>query len=161
MKNLKTSIYIKKLDNFPREIEEIKYATENSSGIDLIAAINEAKILKPMERTLIPTGISIAFNDQDLEAQIRSRSGLAYKNGIIVLNSPGTVDNDYRGEIKVILINLGDQEFKIEPNMRIAQMVISKYAQAELNFVDDFEEKFETERGEGGFGSTGLQSEEK
>jgi dUTP pyrophosphatase len=159
MQNKITKIYIKKLENFPKDLDSIRYATENSSGIDLIAAIENNMIIKPMERILVPTGISIAFEESDLEAQIRSRSGLAYKNGVIVFNSPGTIDNDYRGEIKIILANFGDKDFIIEPKMRIAQMVISRYIKSEISFIENFQERnLNTERGEGGFGSTGLKS---
>ena len=151
-------LYIKKLENFPKDLDEIKYATEYSSGIDLIAAIQENLILKPMQRILVPTGISIAFDEQDFEGQIRSRSGTAWKNGIVVLNSPGTIDNDYRGEVKVILMNFGDLDFIIEPKMRIAQIVICKYARMCTEYIDDFETLHLTKRGAGGFGSTGLSA---
>jgi dUTP pyrophosphatase len=147
-------IYIKKMDHFPKNLDGINYQTKHSSGIDLVAAISDSIIIKPFERILVPTGVSIAFNEFDLEAQIRSRSGLAFKNGIIVLNSPGTIDNDYRGEIKVLLINLSNEEFKIEPGMRIAQMVIAKYIKVEQKYIDDLS-FVSTERNDGGFGSTG------
>tara|TARA_B100001750_G_scaffold242531_2_gene256095 strand:- start:3033 stop:3488 length:456 start_codon:yes stop_codon:yes gene_type:complete len=130
------------------------YATTGSAGMDLTAALEEAFILEPGERTLISTGLSIAL-PLGYEAQIRPRSGLALKNGITVLNTPGTVDADYRGEIKVILANLGTEEFTIERGMRIAQMVIAKHEHVVWNAVDTLEE---TERGEGGFGSTGTKA---
>ena len=135
-----------------KELELPKYKTEYSAGMDLSASINENIILKPMERKLIPTGIAISL-PKDYEAQIRPRSGLALKNGITVLNSPGTIDADYRGEIGVILINLGDKDFIIEKGMRIAQMVINKIEQCDLVEVEELDE---TKRGNGGFGSTGV-----
>jgi len=128
------------------------YETEQSAGMDLTAAVEEAFDLEPGMRTLIPTGLSIAL-PKGYEAQVRPRSGLALKNGVTVLNSPGTVDADYRGEIKVILANLGTEIFTVERGMRIAQMVISKHEHIEWTAVDDLDE---TDRGEGGFGSTGV-----
>ena len=128
------------------------YATLYSAGMDLLAAIYDKKILKPMERFLIPTGISIAL-PVGYEAQIRSRSGLAAKNGIIVINAPGTIDADYRGEIFVPLINLGNEEFVIERGMRIAQMIISKFSNVCWDIVENLDN---TDRNEGGFGSTGV-----
>jgi dUTP pyrophosphatase len=145
-------VNVKKLDHFPKDAI-LSYATEFSSGIDLITAINEPIILKKFQRLLIPTGISIEM-PQGYEAQIRSRSGLAWKNGIMVLNSPGTIDNDYRGEIKVILMNFGEEDFIIEPKMRIAQMIFATFTQANLIDKDDLED---TNRSNGGFGSTGFQ----
>lgn len=130
------------------------YATKGSAGMDLTAAIEEAIVLEPGERTLISTGISLAL-PIGYEAQIRPRSGLALKNGITVLNSPGTVDADYRGEIKVILANLGTEKFTIERGMRIAQMVVAKYEHVVWDAVESLDE---SERGEGGFGSTGVQT---
>ena len=128
-----------------------KYETLLSAGMDLYANINKELILKPMQRVLVKTGLFIALPD-GYEAQIRPRSGLAYKKGVTVLNSPGTIDADYRGEIGVILINLSEDDFIIEDGDRIAQMVIAKYEQIEWELVDSLDE---TERGEGGFGSTG------
>ncbi len=128
-----------------------KYGTTHSAGMDLMAAVDEDVVLKPMDRTLIPTGIAIALPD-GYEAQIRPRSGLAIKNGISILNSPGTIDADYRGEIKVIVINLGSEDFTITRGMRISQMIIAPFTQIEWEKVDDLEA---TERNEGGFGSTG------
>ena len=130
------------------------YATSGSAGMDLTAAIEEAFILEPGERTLISTGLSIAL-PIGYEAQIRPRSGLALKNGVTVLNTPGTIDADYRGEIKVILANLGTEEFTIERGMRIAQMVIAKHEHVSWKSVESLED---TKRGEGGFGSTGTKS---
>ena len=129
------------------------YATEQSAGMDLSAALSEAIELGPGDRALIPTGLSIAL-PAGYEAQIRPRSGLAVKNGITVLNSPGTIDADYRGEIKVILINHGKEPFTIERGMRIAQMVVERYETVGWELVDSLEE---STRGEGGFGSTGTE----
>ncbi len=128
------------------------YATEQSAGMDLTAALEEAIELDPGQRILIPTGLSIAL-PKGYEAQIRPRSGLAIKHGVTVLNTPGTVDADYRGEIKVILANLGTEPFTVERGMRIAQMVIAKHATVSWEVVEEIDE---TERGEGGFGSTGT-----
>ena len=129
------------------------YETELSAGVDLRANIDEAIVLKPLERALIKTGLFIAL-PEGFEAQIRPRSGLAYKKGITVLNSPGTIDADYRGEIGVILVNLSNEDFIIEDGERIAQMVVAKCEQAVFNEV---EELSETARGTGGFGSTGTK----
>ena len=129
------------------------YATEQSAGMDLSAALDEALELGPGDRALIPTGLSIAL-PPGYEAQIRPRSGLAVKNGVTVLNSPGTIDADYRGEIKVILINHGQEPFTIERGMRIAQMVVEKYETVGWKVVESLEE---SARGEGGFGSTGTE----
>jgi len=130
-----------------------KYETDLSAGMDLYANIEEPIILKPMQRILVKTGLSIAL-PSNYEAQIRPRSGLAYKNGITVLNSPGTIDADYRGEVGVLLINLSDVEYCIEDGTRIAQMIIAPYTKAQWNSV---EELSETHRGAGGFGSTGKK----
>ena len=130
-----------------------KYETEQSAGVDLRANIDEPIILKPLERALIKTGLFIAL-PKGFEAQIRPRSGLAYKNGITVLNSPGTIDADYRGEIGVILVNLSNQEFVINDGERIAQMVIAKHEQPQFIEVKELNK---TERGAGGFGSTGTK----
>lgn len=129
------------------------YATEQSAGMDLRANINEPIVLKPLERSLIPTGLFMAL-PQGYEAQIRPRSGLAYKKGITVLNSPGTIDSDYRGEIMVLLINFSNEEFVVNDGERIAQMVIARHEVAE--FVD-VEVLDDTERGEGGYGHTGVK----
>lgn len=142
---------VKKLSNFPQECE-LLYATEFSSGVDLIASIDEDILLNPSERILIPTGIVIQ-PPKDFESQIRPRSGLALKHGITVLNSPGTIDNDYRGEIKVILINLGCDTFTISRGMRIAQLVFCSVSRANLLYVEVLSE---TTRDDGGFGSTGV-----
>lgn len=129
------------------------YATELSAGLDLRANITESKTIDTLERCLIPTGLKIGL-PEGLEAQIRPRSGLALKHGITVLNSPGTVDADYRGEIGVILVNLSDKPFTINPGERIAQMVIARHEQAQFMEVDSLSE---SERGEGGFGHTGVK----
>ncbi len=131
-----------------------KYETSDSAGMDLYAALDaEEKItLGPLERTLIPTGLAMALPSR-FEAQVRPRSGLAAKNGVTVANSPGTIDADYRGEVKVILINLSNEPFTIERGMRVAQMVIAPVTQGSWNVVTDLDE---TARGTGGFGSTGT-----
>jgi len=130
-----------------------QYETTQSAGLDLRANIDLPIVLKPLERALIKTGLFIALED-GYEAQIRPRSGLAYKNGITVLNSPGTIDADYRGEIGVILVNLSNTDFVIEDGERVAQMVIAKYEQAQFEQVTELNE---TKRGAGGFGSTGTK----
>lgn len=128
-----------------------EYSTINSAGIDLRAYLQNPVILKPFQRQLIPTGLFIEL-PQGFEAQIRPRSGLALKNGITVLNSPGTIDSDYRGEICIILINLSDTEFEIKSGERICQMVIAKHEHVSWNEVEILEN---TDRGTGGFGHTG------
>lgn len=129
------------------------YATDQSAGMDLTAALEEAIEIGPGERMLIPTGLKIAL-PAGYEAQVRSRSGLALKHGVTVLNSPGTIDADYRGEVGVILINHGQEAFTIERGMRIAQMVIAQHAKVEWEVADELDE---TDRGVGGFGSTGTK----
>lgn len=129
------------------------YATSMSAGMDLRANIEEVLVLKPLERVLVPTGLYIQL-PKGYEAQIRPRSGLALKYGITVLNTPGTIDADYRGELKVLLVNFSTTNFKINPGERIAQMVISTYAKVELKIVDQLDE---TQRGEGGYGHTGVK----
>ncbi|MBM5782952.1 MAG: dUTP diphosphatase [Pelagibacterales bacterium] len=145
-----TILKIKRLPNLG-EMALPKYETLGSAGMDLLAAIDEEIILKPGEIKLVKTGIAIAL-EKGFEAQVRPRSGLALKNGITVLNSPGTVDSDYRGEVCAILINHSQVDFTITRGMRIAQMVIAKHEQAEIFEVVDLDE---TARGTGGFGSTG------
>ncbi len=135
-----------------RNISLPAYATHDSAGMDLTAAIDESVVIAPGKRMLIPTGIAIAL-PKGFEAQIRPRSGLAIKNGITLVNSPGTIDADYRGEISVILINHGEAPFTVEPGMRIAQMVIAAYQRITWKEVDDLDN---TIRGVGGFGSTGC-----
>lgn len=129
------------------------YATSGSAGVDLMAAIGHEMRLAPLQRILVPTGIAIAL-PAGFEAQVRPRSGLALKSGITVLNTPGTIDADYRGEIKVILINLGSEEVAISRGDRIAQMVIAPVSQVEWNQVETLDE---TARSDGGFGSTGIK----
>ena len=127
------------------------YATPQSAGVDLKANLEEPVTLQPLQRTLVPTGLFIAL-PAGFEAQVRPRSGLAAKHGITVLNTPGTIDADYRGEIKVILVNLSQEPFEIVPGERIAQMVIARHEQVQWEEVEELDA---TERGAGGFGSTG------
>ncbi len=140
----------------PVALEEIarvpQYATEGAAGADLFAALAEPVVIAPMARALIPTGVRIAL-PQGYEAQVRPRSGLAIRYGITCLNSPGTIDSDYRGEIKVILINLGEEAFIVEHGQRIAQLVIAPVVRATFVSTKDLEGTF---RGSGGFGSTGT-----
>jgi len=145
-----TILKIKRLSN-NNDLSLPKYETSGSAGMDLLAAIDEPLIIKPSEIKLVKTGLAIAL-EKGYEAQIRPRSGLALKNGITVLNSPGTVDSDYRGEICAIIINHSQVDFTITRGMRIAQMVIAKHEQAKIIEVEDLDE---TARGKGGFGSTG------
>lgn len=128
-----------------------QYATAGSAGMDVCAHLNEPVVFKPFQRHLVPTGLFIQIPD-GYEAQIRPRSGLALKHGITCLNSPGTIDSDYRGELKVILINLSDTEYTISKGERIAQMIVSKVEKAKWELVDELDE---TKRGRGGFGHTG------
>ena len=132
------------------------YASTYSAGMDLRADLSEPVVLQPLERKLIPTGLYIEL-PSDCEAQVRPRSGLALKHGITVLNSPGTIDADYRGEVCVILINLSQEPFEIQPGERIAQMVVTPFRQEELVEVSSREELSDTERGTGGFGHSGKQ----
>ena len=129
------------------------YATPQSAGMDLRANIEEPLVLNSLERRLIPTGLHIAL-PEGYEAQVRPRSGLAIKHGITCLNTPGTIDADYRGDVGVILINLSNEPFTINPGDRIAQMIISTFGQVEWEVVDELSE---TERGEGGFGHTNIK----
>ena len=145
-----TKILIKRLS---KEVSLPKYETNGSSGMDLAANINANIDIDPGKTAIIPTGLALSI-PKGFEVQIRPRSGLAAKQKISVLNTPGTIDADYRGEIKVILINLGQEPFKIEKGSRIAQMVVCPVIQAQLKEVDDLNE---TERGKGGFGSTGIK----
>ena len=141
-------ILIKKLDP---TVELPAYKTEGASGMDLMALVQDPIILKPNSSCLVPTGLAVAFSN-DFEIQIRPRSGLAAKSNISVLNTPGTIDSDYRGEIKVILFNHGDSDFIINNKDRIAQMILTPVIKIEFEETDDLPE---TVRGEGGFGSTG------
>ena len=129
------------------------YATPLSAGMDIRANLQEPLTLNPLQRMLIPTGLYIAL-PEGYECQARPRSGLAVKHGITVLNSPGTIDADYRGELKILLVNLSDTPFVIEPGERIAQLVVAKHEHVEWSEVEVLDE---TERGEGGFGSTGVK----
>ena len=146
-KTMKVQIINKSKHSLPQ------YATSSSAGMDLRANLDNPIVLKPLQRCLVPTGLYIAL-PEGFEAQIRPRSGLALKKGITLLNTPGTIDADYRGEIGVIVINLSAEDFIIEDGERIAQMVISRYEQAEWQEVEVLED---TERGAGGFGHTGVK----
>jgi len=130
-----------------------QYATPQSAGMDLRADIEESVTLQPLERHLFPTGLRIAL-PEGYEAQVRPRSGLALKHGITVLNSPGTIDADYRGEVGVVLVNVSNEPFTVEPGERIAQMVIARHEQAEFVVVEELDT---TERGEGGYGHSGTK----
>jgi len=143
-------ISIKRLSN---KVPLPKYETSGSSGMDITANIEANIYIDPGKTTIIPTGLALSI-PKGFEVQIRPRSGLAAKQKISVLNTPGTIDSDYRGEIKVILINLGEEPFKVEKGLRIAQMVVCPIVQAQLEEVNDLAE---TERGKGGFGSTGTK----
>ena len=129
-----------------------KYQTKQSAGLDLCAFLDGELILKPMDRKLIGTGLYIAL-PEGFEAMIRPRSGMAFKHGITVINSPGTIDADYRGEIKIALVNLSQENFTIKNGDRVAQMVVNKYEQVSFNLTDSLED---TERGAGGYGHTGV-----
>lgn len=141
-----------KFKKLSKNIESPQYATEQSAGMDLRAVLNEPVTLRSLERKVVMTDLSIAL-PRGFEAQVRPRSGLAAKHGITVLNTPGTIDADYRGNIGVILVNLSTEPFTINNGDRIAQLVVSKYERVEWVEVDDLDE---TSRGSGGFGSTGL-----
>lgn len=129
------------------------YATPESAGMDLRANVAEPVVLRPLERRIIPTGLYIAL-PPGYEAQVRPRSGLAFKHGITVLNSPGTIDSDYRGELGVLLVNLSNEDFTIQAGERIAQMVIARHEQGEFVEVEELDD---TERGAGGYGHTGVK----
>jgi len=130
-----------------------QYATVHSAGLDLRADLEFAQVLKPLERAMVPTGLFIEL-PEGYEAQVRPRSGLAAKHGISIVNTPGTIDPDYRGEIKVILVNLSDVPFTLEPGERIAQMIIARFEHISWNEVETLSV---TDRGEGGFGHTGVK----
>jgi len=147
--NNKVAISVKRLHG--KDISLPRYMTENSAGMDIFAAVNNEETLLPGERRLIPTGIAIAL-PPGYEAQIRPRSGMAVEAGVTVLNSPGTIDADYRGEVKILIINHGDKPFAVKRGDRIAQMVIHGVYRASWNMTDNLEI---TERGDGGFGHTG------
>ena len=143
-------IFIKKLSS---DVPTPSFATPDSSGLDICAYIQEEQVLSPFKRVLIPTGFCMEL-PEGYEAQIRPRSGLALKHGITVLNTPGTIDADYRAEVKIILINLGEEDFLIMPLMRIAQMVIAKKTSVDIKVVSELNDQ--TQRKFGGFGSTGT-----
>lgn len=145
-------VLIKKLDH-AKDLPLPNYESVAAAGMDVRAAVETPIVIKPGERSLIPTGLQMAL-PEGYEAQIRPRSGLAIRNGITMLNAPGTIDADYRGEVKVIAINHGEEEFVVNHGDRIAQMVIAPVTQLPLLEVDELDE---TDRGEGGFGSTGVE----
>ena len=145
-------IYFKKLDH-AKELPLPDYESDEAAGMDIRAALDKPMTLQPGERNLVPTGLQMAL-PFGYEAQIRPRSGLAYKKGITMLNSPGTIDSDYRGEVKVLAINHGNEPYVIEHGDRIAQMVVAPVYQPEIEETDSLPE---TNRGEGGFGSTGVK----
>lgn len=136
----------------PFDVPLPNYQTKGSAGFDLCAAISEPRTLLPGTRSLIPTGFSMAI-PAGYEGQVRPRSGLALKHGISIVNSPGTIDSDYRGEVAIVLINHGQEPFEVKPLSRIAQMVIARVEQPNLELVEELDE---TERGAGGYGSTGV-----
>ena len=148
---VKQKLLIRRMENNP-DLPLPEYETKSAAGLDLPAAVSQDLTLDPGGHALIPTGLSVAL-PAGFEAQIRPRSGLAAKNGITVLNSPGTIDADYRGEINVILINLGKEPFTISRGMRVAQMIIAPVTQIDVLEVEKLDE---TARGTGGFGSTGI-----
>lgn len=144
-------LLIKHLRNFDF-LNNLKYQTSGSAGFDLFAAIDYNILLAPMQTAIVPSGIAIEL-PIGYEAQVRPRSGLAFKHGITILNSPGTIDSDYRGEISLLLINLGKESFNILPGMRIAQIIIAKYEKVDIKITEYINS---TERGIKGFGSTGI-----
>ena len=146
----KQKIFIKKLENFKGELPQ--YQTPLSSGFDVRAQLSESVFLKPMQRCLVPTGLSFEISE-GFEIQVRPRSGLAIKQGLTVLNTPGTVDADYRGEVKVIIVNLGEESIEIKDQDRIAQLVLCPVVQAEFVLTQDLSG---SARGAGGFGHTGV-----
>jgi len=150
MTTLRLPMRIKKVG--PVEVPMPAYQTANSAGLDLCAALAQAVTIQPGARALIPTGLAFAIAD-GYEGQVRPRSGLALKHGISIVNTPGTVDADYRGMVQILLINLGQEPFVVEPQSRIAQIVICPVMQAELELVSSLDE---TARGAGGYGSTGV-----
>lgn len=142
---------ILKIEKLPHNRILPEYKTEGAAGMDLCASIDEPIVLKPLERKLIPTGLKIEL-EHGYEAQVRPRSGLSIKHGITLINCIGTIDEDYRGEVCIPVVNISNEEYIIQPDERIAQMVIAKYEQAKIEVVTELTE---TVRGEGGFGSTG------
>jgi dUTP pyrophosphatase len=149
LKRLVMQVYIKRLHSFDLPLP--RYMTAGAAGLDLYAAVEKEMTIAPGQRVLVPTGIAMAL-PEGYEAQIRPRSGLALKYGLTLLNTPGTIDCDYRGEIKLIVINLGDKEYILQKGERIAQMIFSRVEKAELVEVDSLDD---TDRGAGGFGHTG------
>lgn len=145
MKKIKVSVVIEKGVQLPQ------YESQGAAGLDVRANIKESIVLGSLERVLIPTGIKMAI-PEGYEVQVRPRSGLAFKHGITLLNTPGTIDSDYRGELKIIVANVSKEAYTIEPQERIGQLVLNKVEQMEFEIVENLEE---TERGEGGFGHTG------
>ncbi|MCX7736417.1 MAG: dUTP diphosphatase [Candidatus Kapabacteria bacterium] len=148
------NIKIKRIDDRFNDLPLPNYSSEGSAGMDIYAAVEQPEIIEPGGVALIPTALSIALED-GYECQVRSRSGLAIKNGIFALNSPGTIDSDYRGEIKIILANFGKEPFVINRGDRIAQLVVARYEKVKWDLVEELPN---TKRGEGGFGSTGLNN---
>lgn len=142
-----------KIERLPHNKNLPEYKTEGAAGMDLCAAIEEPITLKPLERKLVPTGLRIEL-EHGYEAQIRPRSGISIKHGITLINCIGTIDEDYRGEVCVPIVNISNEEYTIEPQERIAQMVIAAVEQAKIEVVTELTE---TERGAGGFGSTGIK----
>ncbi|GAA5520176.1 dUTP diphosphatase [Aliifodinibius salicampi] len=145
-------IQFKKLPH-AKDLPLPSYESKYAAGMDIRAALEKPVTLKPGERALIPTGLKMAM-PEGYEAQMRPRSGLAYRNGITMLNTPGTIDADYRGELKMLAVNFGEEDFEINHGDRIAQMIIAPVIQAEVHEVEDLSD---TERGDGGFGSTGVK----
>ena len=143
------SIRFKRMSAVPVEVP--RYQTRGSAGFDLCAAISESITIGPGERCLIPTGFAVAI-PEGYEGQVRPRSGLAFRHGLTIINAPGTIDSDYRGEVAVVLINHGEQAYVVKPLSRIAQMVIARIERPRLELVDTLDD---TERGSGGYGSTG------
>jgi len=150
MSSLRLPLRVQKVG--PVEVPLPAYQSERAAGLDLCAALSESKWLEPGARLLVPTGLAFAI-PEDYEGQVRPRSGLALKHGISIVNAPGTIDSDYRGMVSVVLINLGQEPFLIEPLSRIAQLVICPVVQAELQLVSALDD---TARGTGGYGSTGV-----
>ncbi len=147
-----TTVHFKKLEH-AKDLPLPSYESSSAAGMDIRAALDEEMVIKPGERTLVPTGLQMAL-PHGYEAQIRPRSGLAIRNGITMLNTPGTIDADYRGEVKVIVINHGQEDFIVQHGDRIAQMVIAPVVQLDVKESENLDE---TERGAGGFGSTGVK----
>ena len=147
------NIEITRLDDRFSNLPLPKYATDGSAGMDVYAAVDEPMIIKPGAVELVPTSFAIALKP-GYECQVRSRSGLAVKNGIFALNAPGTIDSDYRGEVKIILANFSKEDFKIERGDRIAQLIVAQYEKVNWEQVEKLSD---TDRGEGGFGSTGVK----